>query len=141
MTPAEVTGGDPACWAHLFENEEDGAPGVVPVDLRAIAREAARRGPAWTSAGDDLNVNLLVFNAGEGVADHANTELDVLIVGVSGEGVLRVNGETHALTAGMAVVVPKGAVRSTRASSDRFAYLTCHRRRGGLFPTLPVPIS
>jgi hypothetical protein len=31
--------------------------------------------------------------------------------------------------------VPKGSRRGIRAASDRFAYLTCHGRRAGLWPT------
>ena len=137
MRPEDELGGDPACWAHIFE-DTDGASTISPEDLPAIALAADTRGPAWTSQSDDLNVNLLVFPAGEGVADHVNTELDVLVIGVAGDGVIKVNGEAHALAAGQLILVPKGAVRSTRATSERFAYLTCHRRRAGLFPTLPT---
>jgi quercetin dioxygenase-like cupin family protein len=140
MRPVDESGGDAACWAHLFE-DPDSDPQFAPVDLPAIANAAAIRGPVWTTASEDLNVNLVVVRAGEGIAEHVNTELDVLIVGISGEGIVNVNGESHPLTAGQLVLVPKGAVRSTRAATDRFAYLTCHRRRSGLFPTLRVPIS
>jgi quercetin dioxygenase-like cupin family protein len=91
-------------------------------------------GPVWTHASADLNVNLLSFDAGQGVPAHVNEEVDVLIVGVAGEGVVEVNGATHALTAGQVLVIPKGARRSLRSAGGPFAYLTCHRRRGGLMP-------
>ena len=135
MKPIDDHGGDPACWAHIFELDENDAAATAPTDLPAITREAADRGPAWTGLCDDLNVTLLVFHAGEGVADHVNTELDVLIVGITGEGLVKVNGEAHVLAVGAAIIVPKGAVRSTRATTAHFSYLTCHRRRGGLIPT------
>jgi quercetin dioxygenase-like cupin family protein len=153
-------GGDQPGWAHPFEgnanpSEPDGTgqswqaatvggSGADPAamrafDLAAVARDAAGRGPAWTQRSEDLDVNLLVFGAGEGVAAHANAEVDVLLVGVAGEGVVRVEGRTHSLRAGQAVLVPKGTRRGTLATTDRFAYLTCHRRRGGLQPTARPP--
>jgi quercetin dioxygenase-like cupin family protein len=126
-------GGDAACWAHLFE-ETTGEPAAAAVDLVALAEATERRGPIWTDQCDDLNVNLLVFASGEGVPDHVNAELDVLIVGICGEGQISIDGATHSLGPGQAILVSKGAVRGTRAVGKRFAYLTCHRRRPGLMP-------
>jgi quercetin dioxygenase-like cupin family protein len=99
-----------------------------------MAREAVARGPVWTHESADLDVNLLVFPAGEGVAAHVNAEVDVLLVGVAGEGVVEIDGEASPLRAGQAIVIPKGARRSTVSVSESFAYLTCHRRRGALWP-------
>ena len=80
----------------------------------------------------DLNANLVRFDAGGGVEEHVNDEVDVLFVGVAGSGTVRVDGEEHALSAGTLMFAPRGARRSTGASSDGFAYLTVHRRRGPL---------
>ncbi len=129
----ECCGGDPPCWAHLFED----ADGVSPVvDLASIAAEENSHGPAWTLQSEDLNVNLLVFNAGEGVDEHRNGEVDVLLAGVSGEGSVFVDGVVHSIGSGQLLLISKGALRSTRAVSERFSYLTCHRRRSGLQPTI-----
>jgi quercetin dioxygenase-like cupin family protein len=130
----EPEGGDPACWAHAFDDMMDGEVAGPIVDLAAWAGAAAGAGAAWTHQSEDLNANLLVFPAGEGVAEHVNAEVDVLLVGVAGEGIVALDGDRYVLRAGCALVVPKGARRGTRAVSDRFAYLTCHRRRGGLLP-------
>ncbi len=134
----EPCGGDPPCWAHLFDDlDADAAepgPGVA-ADLAAIARSAAGRGPAWTLRSEDLDLNLLVFNMGEGVEEHFNHELDVLLIGIAGAGIVTIEGQPHPLAAGQAVMVPKGTRRSIRAYAERFAYLTCHRRRAGLWPT------
>ena len=87
----------------------------------------------WALEGsDDLNANLVRFDAGGGVGEHVNDEVDVIFLGVAGSGSVRVDGEEHALSAGTLVFVPRGAGRSTGASSDGFAYLTVHRRRGPL---------
>ena len=63
----ESCGGDPPCWAHLFEEADAGAAepdAGEAVDLAAIARSAAGRGPAWTLRSTDLDMNLLVFGLG-----------------------------------------------------------------------------
>jgi quercetin dioxygenase-like cupin family protein len=110
------------------------------VNLAALAQTSADRGPAWTHEGEDLHLNLLVFDDGGGVAEHANDEVEVLVVGVAGEGAVEIDGQREPLGAGQAVVIPKGARRAIRSAGGRFAYLTCHRRRGGLWPAgVPRP--
>lgn len=133
----EAMGGDPACWAHLFEDQVE----ADVVDLREIAGSEHAGGLSWASRGEDLNLNLLVFDAGDGVMEHVNHEVEVLIVGVAGEGVVTVDDRELPLRSGQLVLVPKGARRGTRATGDRFSYLTCHRRRGGLIPTVTRPVG
>ena len=125
-------GGDPACWSHLFEGDGQSAT----VDLTELAKTAPGRGPIWTQQTDDLNVNLLRFSRGEGVAEHVNSEVDVLLMGVYGSGVVTINGNGNSLAAGQALIIPKGTVRSIIATDEFFSYLTCHRRRAGLMPTV-----
>ena len=79
---------------------------------------------------EDLNANLVRFASGEGVGEHVNDEADVLIVGVSGEGEISMNGDERSLVAGTIAFIPKGVQRSVRSASEDFAYLTIHRRRG-----------
>ena len=152
MTDEEEFGGDPPCWAHLFDEEttapeiemegrtessESAAQGVGPeqiVDLVALARFATAQGAIWSRESEDLDINLLVFAAGEGVAEHVNAEVDVLVVGIAGAGVVAINGTRQNLSAGDTTVIPKGANRGIQSLSDPFAYLSCHRRRGGLRP-------
>ena len=101
------------------------------VDLGEIAGSATgREGAVWTLEGSgDLNANLVRFEAGGGVGEHVNDEVDVMIVGVSGSGFVGVDGEEHPLSNGVMVFVPKGARRFTRSTSEGFAYLSIHRRR------------
>jgi len=103
-------------------------------DLKAVAASAAGRdGVVWSlEAGSDLNANLVRFEAGRGVGEHINDEVDVLFVGASGSGFVETDGREHALEAGKLVFVPKGARRSTQGASEDFAYLTVHGRRGPL---------
>ena len=96
-----------------------------------VAAAPDRVGVIWALKGSgDLNANLVRFDAEGGVGEHVNEEVDVLFVGVAGTGCVRVSGEEHPLSAGTLVFVPRGVRRSTGASSDGFAYLTVHRRRG-----------
>lgn len=130
----EREGGDPACWAHLFSLEDEPASDVI--DLISRVSGAAAEGAVWSLASDDLNVNLLVFPAGGGVAEHVNAEVDVLVVGIQGDGLVAVDGLPRVLRANQVLLIPKGARRKTQAISEPFAYLTCHRRRSGLWPTV-----
>ena len=99
-----------------------------PADLLA----ATGSGPVWGMASDDLNATVLAWPAGHEVAEHVNAELDVLIVVLDGEGTARVDGVEHALTAGHALLIPKGSARAIQAGAAGVRYLSVHRRRGPL---------
>jgi len=115
-----------------MERPRPAAPAIV--EVAALLAAAEGPGPVWSATTVDLNVNLIAFDAGQGVPPHVNDEVDVLILAVSGEGVVEVDGVAHRLGAGHLCLIPKGASRSIRALGGRFAYVTCHRRRGGLMP-------
>jgi quercetin dioxygenase-like cupin family protein len=104
------------------------------MDLAGMAAAAGEKsGVIWTlRESDDLNANLVRFEAGGGVGEHTNDEVDVVFVGVSGAGSVLTNGEEHRLSAGTLVLVRRGARRSILALSEGFSYLTVHRRRGPL---------
>jgi quercetin dioxygenase-like cupin family protein len=104
------------------------------MDLAVMAAAAGEQtGVIWTlRESSDLNANLVRFEAGEGVGEHINDEVDVIFVGVSGTGSVRTNGEERRLSAGTLVLVRRGTRRSTLAVSEGFSYLTVHLRRGPL---------
>lgn len=106
------------------------------VDLNALATSCPPVGPGWTHQSDDLNVNLLIFARGDGIPAHVNAEVDVLVVGIQGCGSVEIDGQRYACGEGQAIVIPKGSRRAILAESACFAYLTCHRRRAGLWPTV-----
>jgi quercetin dioxygenase-like cupin family protein len=98
-----------------------------------IATAGERAGVVWALQGsEDLNVNLVRFTPGRGVDEHTNVEVDVIFVGVSGSGFVMIDGDEHPLPTGTVVFAPKGTRRSTRSTSEDFAYLTVHRQRGPL---------
>jgi quercetin dioxygenase-like cupin family protein len=104
------------------------------VNLKDAAATAGdHTGVIWTlDASSDLNANLVRFGTGQGVGEHLNDEVEVIVVGVSGSGIVTVDREEHTLLAGMLVFIPKGARRSTVSASEDFAYLIVHRRRRSL---------
>ena len=104
------------------------------VNLREISASAAgREGVIWTlRESGELNANLVRFEAGGGVGEHVNEELDVIVVGVSGSGSVQVDGRELPVSEGAIIFIPRGARRSTLASSGDFTYLSVHRRRGPL---------
>jgi quercetin dioxygenase-like cupin family protein len=102
---------------------------------QADATEQRRAGVIGSLVGADLNVNVVRLEADEILAAHINTEVDVLLVGISGAGLVELDDGAEPLDAGSALYVPKGVRRTIRAGSQGVIYLTCHRRRGGLMPT------
>lgn len=108
--------------------------GIDVIDLIGRARNSEPCEPAWGLQTEDLNINLVVLDADGGIAHHTNTEVDVLLVGVDGAGYVEIEGQTRRVGPGQALVIPKGSVRSICCVADHFAYLSCHRRRAGLWP-------
>jgi quercetin dioxygenase-like cupin family protein len=109
--------------------------GIGVMHLAAMARSAEVGQPLWADVTTDLNANLLILDDAQVVSRHVNGEVDVLLVGVGGQGLVEVNREIHRVEAGDAMLIPKGAERAVRSAEGRFAYLTCHRRREGIWPT------
>jgi hypothetical protein len=53
------------------------------MDLAGMAAAGEQTGVIWTLLeSDDLNANLVRFEAGGGVGEHINDEVDVIFVGV-----------------------------------------------------------
>jgi quercetin dioxygenase-like cupin family protein len=100
----------------------------VPVNL--LAR--AGTGPVWGLASSDLNATLLSWPPDHELAEHANTELDVLVIVLEGSGVATVDEQAHELVPGTALLVEKGSSRAIRAGADGLRYLSVHKRRGPL---------
>lgn len=106
----------------------------LPLDLRS----GQGRGVVWGLAGEDLNINVVAWPAGDGVAEHTNTECDVLVTIIEGTLVVVVGGVRHSLGVGQAIVLPRGVTRSLTASGAGARYLTTHRRRGPLTLSSPA---
>jgi quercetin dioxygenase-like cupin family protein len=122
------------------QQRQPSAPRAECIDLAARQADAVaeqRAGVIGSLVGSDLNVNLVRLEPDDVLASHTNTEVDVLLVGIGGSGIVSLDDGNEPLDAGSAVYVPKMLRRSIRAGSQGVVYLTCHRRRGGLMPTPP----
>lgn len=109
-------------------------PTCGPVDLGGFAGW----GPVWGMASEDLNATLLHWQAGGGVAEHVNPDLDVLLVVIAGSGAVDIDGCEHAVRSGQALVLSKGTSRAIRGGPGGLRYLSVHRRRPGLQIELAV---
>jgi uncharacterized protein (DUF2249 family)/mannose-6-phosphate isomerase-like protein (cupin superfamily) len=124
----------------LLETSSNAAPPLW-VDLleRSVASSRAassHSGPQWAHECEDLDLTLLSWEKGKRIEPHVNSEVDGVLIGVEGTGVVTVNGEAHEMRAHVVLLIPKGCERSIESTSERFSYLSVHRRRRGLMPTL-----
>ncbi len=120
----------------MMANEE---PVPIPIDLVSMAHMEPGRKPVWAQQSTDLNVNLISLVSGQQLASHVNAEVDVLLVGIDGTGAVEIDCRRHDVRPGHAVVIPKGSQRSMQSHDEWFTYLTCHRRRAALQPSVPQP--
>ena len=120
-------------------DEPRNEPRAGRLDLAALLTEATanqQAGAIGSLVGADLNVNLVRLSGDEYLEAHINAEVDVLLVGVAGAGVVELADGDQSLAPGVTLYIPKGARRAIRAGDQGLAYLTCHRRRAGLMPTV-----
>ena len=121
--PDHEQGGDPACWAHLFDDQQ---PALV-ADLADVDEVG---GAVWSLPhGGDLDANLVRLAPNARIPEHVNREVDVLLVVQAGGGELVVDEVSHALTDTTVALVPRYSSRSIRAGDAGLDYLSIHRRR------------
>ena len=103
----------------------------VAVQANLVALQASRSdsGPLWSTESEDLDCTFVAWETGQGVLEHVNSEVDVIMVVISGYGNVYVNGESVELSRGKVVVVPKEATRAIKATGDGLAYVNVHKRR------------
>ncbi|MGY0466157.1 cupin domain-containing protein [Kitasatospora sp. cg17-2] len=120
--------------------EPDGTPGPDlsgdGVAVEALLREAGAdaAGALWRLTGTErqLDANVVRLRPGAAVAAHVEPDLDVLVLGLTGQGTLRCAGVEHTLEPGALRLLPHGAERAVAAGAEGVVYLTVHRRRPGL---------
>jgi len=121
--PDHDQGGDPACWAHLFEDDQ---PALV-ADLADVDEVG---GAVWSLPhGGDLDANLVRLAPTACIPEHVNRDVGVLLVVRAGGGELVADETSHTLTDTTVALVPRYASRSIRAGDDGLDYLSIHRRR------------
>lgn len=130
MAGDDDLGGDPACWAHLFDDTDtEAADGV---DLAGLSPSGGS-GAIWSLRhGGDLDANVVWLRPDDTIDEHVNDEVDVLLVVWSGGGQLTSDGRPVELRAGTVVQIDRGVRRRIAAGPDGVTYLSVHRRRDGL---------
>jgi len=103
----------------------------VLADLRELPTGP---GVAWKLAepGRQLDANVVRLAPGEQVAPHAEPELDVLVVVLSGGGSLHSDEGERPLAEGALLWLPRGSRRGFTAGPAGLSYVTAHRRRPGM---------
>ena len=126
-------GGESACWAHLMDEMDTRGPArrVAEVDLALVPDDG--RGAVWSLPHDgDLDANLVRLPPGQQIDQHVNNEVDVFVVVMEGDGDLLVDDREVRLAPGVAVLIPRGCGRTSRAGAGPLRYFTVHRRRDPL---------
>lgn len=95
---------------------------------------AGRGGALWRLAEPhrQLDANLVRLAPLAQVGEHAEGDLDVLLLVIEGSGSLHAEHDVVALAAQSLIWLPRGSRRSLVAGPDGLAYLTVHRKRPGL---------
>jgi quercetin dioxygenase-like cupin family protein len=134
--PGEAdSGGEAPCFAHLLDDTDDAddTDGALLVHLDVLAADDTGHGAMWhLPHGGDLDANLVRFEAGCGVGEHVNDEVDVLVLVRRGDGLIQVGRRAWPVQTATLVMIPKGVRRAITAGPDGIEYLSIHRRRGGL---------
>ncbi|MFS4097669.1 cupin domain-containing protein [Streptomyces sp. AF1A] len=130
MTSPSAADGDPAGHAE--------ADPRILCDARALAEEPPLpSGVLWKLAesGRQLDANVVRIAPGDRIATHTETQLDVMLFVVAGDGVLGAgpSDAPRPLTEGALVWLPQGSTRSIAAGRAGLTYLTVHRRRPGMW--------
>ncbi|MFW2381631.1 MAG: cupin domain-containing protein [Acidimicrobiales bacterium] len=113
------------------QNTGEGTVNPVVVDLNTEA--VGSGGALWSLPhGGDLDANFVGFDAGQGVGEHVNDEVDVLIVVLSGGGEVRIDDTVSELGPDYVALIPRGCRRSIAAGSAGISYMSVHRRRDPL---------
>ena len=118
----------------ILATSSNAAPPLA-IDLLERLANPTHSGPQWAHECEDLDLTLLAWEPGKNIAAHVNSEVDVVFIGVAGQGHVLVNGEVHELRPGMVLLIPKGCERAIESAEEPFSYLSVHRRRRGLMPT------
>jgi len=115
---------------------EAAIPRILCDTAALTAAASSEAGVLWKLAesGRQLDANLVRLNPGRHIAAHAEPDLDVLLLVVSGDGVLGggPGDQPQPLGTGSLLWLPHGSTRSITAGDEGLAYLTVHRRRPGM---------
>ncbi|MFF4578851.1 hypothetical protein ACFY15_10695 [Streptomyces sp. NPDC001373] len=110
--------------------------------LLAAAAEG-QSGALWRLRGADrqLDANLVRHLPGAGGALYTEDAVDVMMVVLSGTGILTLDGSQSHLAPGFLGLLPRGATRALLAGPKGLVVLTVHRRRQGMSIASAAPAA
>lgn len=134
----------------MVEHIEHGEHIGKPVDFIDLADDelmsggsSSGSGPVLSRETEDLDVNVVRLPAGRSIEEHVNREVDVVMVVLSGSGIVTVDSQDYPANQQKLLIIPKGSRRAIRTTGDEaLLYLSMHRRRARLWPTVkrsPAP--
>jgi len=114
---------------------EETAVARMLCDVGALTGEQPEpTGVLWKLAepGRQLDANLIRLPGDARIGTHAEPDLDVLLLVVTGDGTMDTADGATPLAEGGLVWLPHGSTRSITAGPRGLAYVTVHRRRPGM---------
>ncbi|MFI6559513.1 cupin domain-containing protein [Streptomyces sp. NPDC050534] len=114
---------------------EETAVARMLCDVGALTGEQPEpTGVLWKLAesGRRLDANLIRLPGGARIGTHAEPDLDVLLLVVTGDGTMDTADGALPPAEGGLVWLPHGSTRSITAGPRGLAYVTVHRRRPGM---------
>ncbi|MFD5234027.1 hypothetical protein ACFWJ5_36970 [Streptomyces qaidamensis] len=122
--------------------DPEGFPGAADAPVPRIlgnveslaATAPGSAGALWRLAepGRQLDANLIRVPSRGSIDTHAETDLDVLLLVVGGDGTFGAADGPHPVEPGSLVRLPHGSVRNVTAGESGLTYVTVHRRRPGM---------
>jgi quercetin dioxygenase-like cupin family protein len=126
--------GIPAGSVPAGDGSADPVPHIL-FDLQALGTLLpAPAGALWRleESGRQLDANVVHLPPRQRVDTHAEPDLDVLLLVLTGDGTLTTTDGPQHLATGALTWLPRGSTRSLTAGTDGLSYLTVHRRRPGM---------
>lgn len=107
---------------------------ITRISLEELNLNPEIQGPIWSHGGAQMDVNILYFDNGEGVAEHINHNLDVWLIVLHGSGEAHLDGVRHPLEPGTILYIPAGHRRGFHSTGGPLVYASAHQKRRGLMP-------
>lgn len=99
--------------------------------LNQVLQNLQGQGVNWTlENSDELNINLVHLNPNEELGSHINSQVEVAVLVLQGQGLVTIESQSHELKPLSLILIPKETTRIIQASETGLDYLAIHKRKG-----------